>query len=204
MDLGVTYVPQIDLSALSDDPSGAALLGSTGVMYENTSVTIMASPPSYAGRDPETYLHVFEIGEEPLAYHVVRCRLAASSRVNLPIDEQNGVVRVVTSNGEENHLFSLSASEQALEVIGDAGVFGEDEDVYAVRFVGDTRLRGRPSGRSIRSSCSIFRIPSTPRGSPSSKCRASASTCTRIGQRSSPHHRAERQPHDDAAPVRRE
>jgi hypothetical protein len=138
MDLGVTYVPQVDLGALSDEPSGAALLGSTSVMYENTSVTIMASPPSYAGSDPETYLHVFEIGEEPLAYQSSGVVSGIVTK-QFAIDEQNGVVRVVTTDGlRKNHLLSLRATDTDLEVIGDSGVFGEDEDLYAVRFVGDT------------------------------------------------------------------
>jgi hypothetical protein len=138
MDLAVTFVPQVDLLALEQAPAGAALLGASQTMFENAEVTIIASPPDYSrGDDAETQLHVFEVGDEPLAYR-------ASGVVPGVVDgqfslsAQDGTVRVVTSTADRsNHLYTLQADGEALAVVGDAGDFGADEDVQAVRFAGD-------------------------------------------------------------------
>jgi hypothetical protein len=54
-------------------------------------------------------------------------------------------VRVVTTTGEQwsrqgtaNHLFVLENVDGTLQVAGDAGDFAQNEQVYAVRYVGDT------------------------------------------------------------------
>jgi hypothetical protein len=138
LDLAVTFVPQVDLGALDQAPAGAALLGASQTMFENAEVTIIASPPDYSrGEDAETQLHVFQVGDEPLAY-------SASGVVpgvidgQFSISEQGGTVRVITSTSDLiNHLYTLQADGDALAVVGDAGDFGADETVRAVRFVGD-------------------------------------------------------------------
>jgi hypothetical protein len=145
---GITHVAPLDLSNLASPSTGTAFVGVADTMYQNASAMVLASAAYESTKTQvgwSTYVHAFDLDGQPMpAYKgsgVVQGRIYGQ----FALDEKDGFVRVVTTSGERwssegttNHLFLLETVDGKLEVAGDVGAFGHDEEVYAVRFVGDT------------------------------------------------------------------
>jgi hypothetical protein len=146
--LGITHVAPLDLDDLSAPSTGTAILGVAETMYQNASTMVLATSTFDGNWDAptwSTYVHRFDV--EGLALPAYEASGVVEGRIHgqFAIDEKGGFVRVVTTTGEAwsaqetaNHLFTLEVVDGELKVAGDAGGFGHNEQVYAVRFVGDT------------------------------------------------------------------
>ncbi|WP_456477743.1 beta-propeller domain-containing protein [Geoglobus ahangari] len=77
-----------------------------------------------------TYIVKVSLNLEPLADGEVPGRMLNQ----FSMDEYRGYLRVATTFGDENDLYVL---DEDLKVVGKITGFGEDERIYAVRFIGD-------------------------------------------------------------------
>jgi hypothetical protein len=138
----------LDLANPTAPATGTAIVGVADTMYQNSNAMVLASTgfdgdynnPSYS-----TYVHAFDLQGLPLPAYKASGVVHGRIHGQFAVDEKDGFVRVVTTTGEQwsqqgtaNHLFVLENLEGTLQVAGDAGDFAKNEQVYAVRYVGDT------------------------------------------------------------------
>jgi hypothetical protein len=149
---GVTQIFSLDLD--SDD--GTSALPSTTVLaraervYANGRVVLLAQT-SYGTVETEysesTNLHQFELDGSGAEY-VASGVLPGFVQSQFSLDEYDGTVRVSTtenrwnlqtgeSQGPKNRVFTLQADDGDLNVLGQTEVFGENEQIFATRFIGD-------------------------------------------------------------------
>jgi hypothetical protein len=93
--------------------------------------------------EARTYVHAFSVAEPTRTTYEASGVVPGTIYKQFALDERDGYVRVVTNDLDknwvrQNHLYMLGAEGRALNVVGDSGAFGQDESVFAVRYVGDT------------------------------------------------------------------
>ena len=152
--LGLTWIASLDLFA-TDAPVGSAGVVSTGdVVYasaDNLYVSTRDWSWQWDGENapddgpPPTLIHQFSLDEGTEATYVASGEVEGRLLNQFAMSEFDGDLRVATTNddrggfGEQSSstVFVLRANGDSLEQIGSIGDLGIDEQIYAVRFMGD-------------------------------------------------------------------
>jgi hypothetical protein len=155
---GLTQVETIDLGNLAAGPQETAIVGAVQTVYANGSTMVLAGQSFDTSRFAggvvsaeefmvnTTYLHRFDLDTDPKgATYTGSATIPGMLIEQFAIDEKDGVLRVAThvqlSNGNEwrqnNALYTLSGAPGALGIQGRIEGIAPNEDMYAVRFVGN-------------------------------------------------------------------
>ncbi len=149
---GVTEVATFDIEQPDTAPHVVAVLGSATTVYANQDSLVLGQADygwGFGSLDhTQTLLHRFAIAKDDTAYQA--SGFVPGFLVNqFAIDEQDGVVRVATTDqivtnrdswqmATENRVYTLEQKERQLEQLGKSEAFGEaGETIYATRFIGD-------------------------------------------------------------------
>ena len=147
------------LSVLTIDMDAPLALGdAVGLFSEGQ--TVYASPESLyvatrpfveEGQDPagdptfsfSSYVHKFDISKEEAAHYVASGEVPGYLLSQWAMSEHEGDLRVASTDwgwgdGSESYVSVLRESGNRLELLGQVGGLGKGEQIYAVRFIGDT------------------------------------------------------------------
>jgi hypothetical protein len=148
---GVTQIFSLDI----EDDDGTEPLGAATVMaradrvYANEQVVLL-SQTNYGTFETDyseqTTLHRFDIVGAETRYTASGV-LPGYIHNQFSLDEQDGIIRVSTTenrwsplgeaSGPKNRVFTLATSGGWLDVWGQTEVFGQNEQIFATRFIGD-------------------------------------------------------------------
>ncbi|MEN9579698.1 MAG: hypothetical protein RJA70_2707, partial [Pseudomonadota bacterium] len=133
---GGTYLPELDLTA-PDVVRGVALMGSSQYLYQNNDVVAL-SMTQYANDKVHTDLHLFKIDAEDTLSYTASGAVPGHLLNQFSVDEQQGTVRVVSNLDSKTQLSMLQVENDELKIVGSVSDIAPGEDVYAVRYVGNT------------------------------------------------------------------
>jgi uncharacterized secreted protein with C-terminal beta-propeller domain len=145
--------PPLTASVLGD---GEIVYASTDRLYVVTNRWEEAAPLSTApgvgmiapvqSTATTTGIHAFDITGDGVATHVASGEVSGRVIGQYAMSEQDGVLRVATTDGDmwgsgpasESKITTLAERDGDLVELGSIGGLGEGEQIYAVRYVGDT------------------------------------------------------------------
>jgi hypothetical protein len=150
---GVTQIFSLDVG--SDDGSSAldaaTVLARAERVYQNAEVVLLAQTDYgtfETNYSETTNLHRFDLDGDGLAY-TASGQLPGYIQSQFSLDEYEGTIRVSTTEnrwggevdgqatGPKNRVFTLETDDGSLDVLGQTEVFGEGEQIFATRFIGE-------------------------------------------------------------------
>jgi uncharacterized secreted protein with C-terminal beta-propeller domain len=123
----------------------AAVLGAGDTVYASASSLYVATQPRFqAAADGrlligETHVHRFDIGDREKAAYVASGRVPGRVLNQFSLSEHEGRLRVATTDDSkrESAVTILEQDGNELVQTGSVGGLGRNEQIYAVRFIGD-------------------------------------------------------------------
>ncbi len=155
VDLSQTGVTQVFALNLDTDDGEAKLGGATVLaraerVYANDNVVLLAQTDYGSfenGYSESTTLHRFDLAGDDTVY-TASGSLPGYIQSQFSLDEHEGTIRVSTTQnrfsgaggeqtGPKNRVLTLATSGGWLDVWGQTEVFGQNEQIFATRFIGD-------------------------------------------------------------------
>ena len=149
---GVTSITSLDLD--SDDGQsaldGVTVLARAERVYANDAVVLLAQTDYgtfETNYTEQTTLHRFDLDGAETAYSASGV-LPGYVHDQFSLDEHEGLIRVSTTQnvwnpeageqaGPKNRVFTVATNDGWLDVYGQTEVFGQNEQIFATRFIGD-------------------------------------------------------------------
>jgi uncharacterized secreted protein with C-terminal beta-propeller domain len=131
-----TLVMQLDINS-GKEPETAAILGGTNEVYCNrTDIYLARYEYDESADEYSVYTGIYRFSLENGAQYKSSCQIKGDILNQFSMDEYNGYFRIATSDfNEESYITIL---DRELNQVGQLSGIGKGEDIYAVRFMGDT------------------------------------------------------------------
>lgn len=131
-----TLVMQLDLDS-GKEPETAAILGGTSDIYCNrTDLYLARYEYNDSDDDYSVYTGIYRFSLTDGAQYKSSCQIKGDILNQFAMDEYDGYFRIATSDfNEESYITVL---DKELNQVGQLSGIGRGEDIYAVRFMGDT------------------------------------------------------------------
>ncbi len=140
LQLGAPLTPQRDVSVFGD---AGLVYASSETLYLATSRRyVLDALASQVWKTDSSGIHAFDIQSNPgLVLYLASGTVDGHMLDQFCLGEHDGYLRVATVTGSgwsgESHLWVLEASQGALQAVGEIHGIGQNEDLYAARFIGD-------------------------------------------------------------------
>lgn len=131
-----TLVMQLDPNS-DNEPETAAILGGTNDVYcNNTDLYLARTEYEENSEKYSVSTGIYRFSLTDGAQYKSSCQIKGDILNQFSMDEYNGYFRIATSDfNEESYITVL---DKELNLVGQLSGIGKGEDIYAVRFMGDT------------------------------------------------------------------